>query len=150
RIGAGRPARCLNGGDPLNTPSRTFLPLACLTVTSLLGLACAKPDQTDPTGTGGTTGAGGTSPTIPAGFGQGGPFTFPQGKTSGSCTITSVAGTATPTMNAYNSWKSMFVTSNGAGGFLRVQSPQHASGTVSEGIGYGMLAAVYMNDRATF
>ena len=53
-------------------------------------------------------------------------------------------------MNAYNSWKSTFVTSNGAGGFLRVQSPQHASGTVSEGIGYGMLAAVYMNDRTTF
>ena len=44
----------------------------------------------------------------------------------------------------------MFVTSNGAGGFLRVQSPQHSGGTVSEGIGYGMIAAVYASDRPTF
>jgi endo-1,4-beta-D-glucanase Y len=61
-----------------------------------------------------------------------------------------VANSAAATQSAYTSWKNMFVTSSGAGGFLRVQSPQHQGGTVSEGIGYGMIAAVYMADRATF
>jgi endo-1,4-beta-D-glucanase Y len=72
--------------------------------------------------------------------------------------LTSVANAATATQSAYNSWKSMFVTQNGAGGGLRVNNPQTvrcnntnvSNGTVSEGIGYGMIAAVYMADRATF
>jgi endo-1,4-beta-D-glucanase Y len=106
----------------------------------LLVGGCASPGG-DMTGTGGAP---------PPGLGQGGPFTFPQSKTSGSCTITSVANSGAATQSAYNSWKSTFVTADGAGGGLRVQSPQHASGTVSEGMGYGMIAAVYMNDRATF
>lgn len=112
----------------------------------LLAAGCASGGG-DPTGGGGS---GGSSAPPPPGLGQGGPFPFPQSKTSGACTITSVS-TATGSMTtAYNSWKSTFVTSSGANGGLRVQSPQHASGTVSEGIGYGMIAAVYMGDRPTF
>jgi len=124
-----------------------FFSLALLVVAS-----CSSPGG-DPTGGAGTTGGGGTggsSPPPPPGLGQGGPFNFPQNKKSGSCLITTVANAAAATSSAYNSWKNTFVTSNGAGGFLRVQSPQHQSGTVSEGIGYGMIAAVYMYDRPTF
>lgn len=119
----------------------------------LAGAGCASPtpaDRTGAAGTTGTAGAGGSSMQPPPGFAMGGPFPFPQNKTSGACTITSVPNAAASTQNAYNSWKNTFVTSAGAGGFVRVQSPQHQSGTVSEGIAYGMIAAVYMSDRPTF
>ena len=36
------------------------------------------------------------------------------------------------------------------GGGLRVQRPENGNDTVSEGIAYGMLMAVYMADKATF
>jgi endo-1,4-beta-D-glucanase Y len=118
----------------------------------LVAAGCSSPGG-DPTGGAGTTGGGGTggsSAPPPPGLGQGGPFAFPQNKKSGSCTITTVANAGPATLSAYNSWKTTFVTANGAGGFLRVQSPQHSGGTVSEGIGYGMIAAVYVSDRPTF
>ena len=54
----------------------------------------------------------------------------------------------------YNAWKSAQVTSSGAGGFRRVQRngdvTLQAMSTVSEGIGYGMVIAVYMDDQALF
>jgi endo-1,4-beta-D-glucanase Y len=50
--------------------------------------------------------------------------------------------------SAYTYWKQTFVVS--ATGGLRVQRTENANDTVSEGIGYGMLIAVYMNDRPTF
>src|SRR5689334_3872377 len=103
--------------------------LALLVVTG-----CAKGDG-DMTGTAGT--GGGEPP--PAGLGSGGPFNFPQSKTSGACSITSNSNATAAMQNVYNSWKSTFVTSNGAPGGLRVQSPQHSGGTVSEGMGYGMI-----------
>ncbi len=53
-------------------------------------------------------------------------------------------------VNSYSTWKSKYVTSSGASGYLRVQRPENNNDTVSEGIGYGMLIAVYMNDQATF
>jgi len=126
-----------------------------ITFAWLVAAGCASPanNQTGTagtTGSGGTGGSGGSAQPPPPGLGQGGPFTFPQNKTSGSCTITSVGSAHVATNAAYTSWKGSFVTSNGAGGGLRVQSPQHSGGTVSEGIGYGMIAAVYMNDRPTF
>src|SRR5687768_15239900 len=126
-----------------------------ISVALLAVVGCGSPTPSDPTGTGaagttGTTGTAGSTMQPPPGFAQGGPYPFPQNKTSGSCTITTVPNAAAPTQNAYNSWKNTFVTTNGAGGFVRVQSPQHQSGTVSEGIAYGMIAAVYMSDRPTF
>jgi endo-1,4-beta-D-glucanase Y len=55
---------------------------------------------------------------------------------------------------AYQRWKSDTVTSAGANGFRRVQRPHEpaldSNSTVSEGIGYGMLLAVYMNDQSLF
>ncbi len=52
--------------------------------------------------------------------------------------------------SAYSAWKSTYVTSSGAGGFLRVQRTENGNDTVSEGIGYGMILAAYMADKATF
>ncbi|MBN2441467.1 MAG: hypothetical protein JXJ04_08970 [Spirochaetales bacterium] len=54
---------------------------------------------------------------------------------------------------AYDDWKNTLVTSEGARGFLRVRKPDSGSiidSTVSEGIGYGMILAVYMDDRNLF
>ncbi|HKP61164.1 MAG TPA: glycosyl hydrolase family 8, partial [Polyangiales bacterium] len=53
----------------------------------------------------------------------------------------------------YAKWKADLLTSDGAGGFVRVRRPN--SGTQinssnSEGIAYGMLISVYMDDQATF
>lgn len=57
-------------------------------------------------------------------------------------------------VSVYNSWKTQQVTASGAGGFRRVQRngdpTLQANSTVSEGIGYGMIIAVYMNDQALF
>ncbi|MBN2442131.1 MAG: hypothetical protein JXJ04_12325 [Spirochaetales bacterium] len=53
-------------------------------------------------------------------------------------------------LSEYNSWKSTYVTSSGAGGNLRVRRPANSDDTVSEGIGYGMLFSVYVDDRSTF
>lgn len=54
---------------------------------------------------------------------------------------------------AYELWKTTVVTDEGAGGYLRVRKPDSGTvigSTVSEGIGYGMLAAVYMDDQDLF
>jgi endo-1,4-beta-D-glucanase Y len=129
-----------------------------LAVPCLLLFACSSSgnDSTGSAGTtgsggttssGGTTGAGGTSAPIP-GLGMGGPFSFPQNKTSGSCTLTTVTNASSTTMSAYNSWKSAYVVTASPG--LRVQRPENSNDTVSEGIGYGMLAAVYVGDKTTF
>ncbi|MDP9036182.1 MAG: glycosyl hydrolase family 8 [Myxococcota bacterium] len=54
---------------------------------------------------------------------------------------------------AYSKWKSDLLTSNGARGFLRVDRP-NSPGSIhtsnSEGIAYGMILAVAMNDQPTF
>ena len=55
---------------------------------------------------------------------------------------------------AYDKWKTDLLTSDGAGGFLRVRRPNSSgaevNSTVSEGIAYGMLLSVYANDQPTF
>ncbi len=55
---------------------------------------------------------------------------------------------------AYEHWKETLLISEGAGGHLRVRRPNSAGAvvdsTVSEGIAYGMLLAVYMDDQHTF
>ena len=111
---------------------------------------------------GGMGGAAGAGPTGAGGGGvnthglklaTGGPYPFPQTRVPGACTLTTTAasGAAAGAVQAvYNAWKGSFVTSSGAGGGLRVQRNQNSNDTVSEGIGYGMLAAVYLGDRPTF
>jgi endo-1,4-beta-D-glucanase Y len=102
---------------------------------------------------GGATGAAGGANAGASGvrLGSGGPFPFPQNKKPGACTLTTAANASASVQAAYNSWKSAMVTANGAGtGGLRVQRNQDGNDTVSEGIGYGMIAAAYMADRPTF
>ena len=65
------------------------------------------------------------------------------------CMLTTVANAASSTQSAYNSWKSTYVVV-GATPAMRVQRAENGNDTVSEGIGYGMLAAVYMGDQTTF
>jgi endo-1,4-beta-D-glucanase Y len=92
---------------------------------------------------GGTTGTGGGAGTGPA-------VVIPG---AGNCMPPAGANPA-DAMAAYNKWKADLVTSDGAGGFLRVRRPNSASAevnsTVSEGIAYGMLLAVYAGDQPTF
>lgn len=69
------------------------------------------------------------------------------------CTLPSNADHANA-VAAYEHWKETLLTADGAGGFLRVRRPNSAgavvNSTVSEGIAYGMLASVYMDDQPTF
>lgn len=55
---------------------------------------------------------------------------------------------------AHAAWKSEIVTSEGAGGFLRTRRPDTPDGqpnsTVSEGISYGMMISVMMDDQPSF
>ena len=53
----------------------------------------------------------------------------------------------------YDKWKVDLLTSEGAGGFLRVRRPNSGTqlnSTNSEGIAYGMLLSVYADDQKTF
>lgn len=80
-------------------------------------------------------------------------FPFPQNRESSRCTYPSRYDNA-DVVAAYQQWKADTVTSSGANGFLRVQRPNEPGlapdSTVSEGIGYGMLIAAYMNDQSLF
>lgn len=80
-------------------------------------------------------------------------FPFPQNRHSPSCTYP--ADYRNEDVQAvYEQWKTHLVTDKGAGGFRRVQrvaEPGLAKGsTVSEGIAYGMMISVYMNDQPLF
>jgi endo-1,4-beta-D-glucanase Y len=88
----------------------------------------------------GTAGTGGAAPAV----------TIPRG---GRCVAPSRAKTS-DAQAAYDKWKLDLVISEGANGALRVRRPNSSgaqvNSTVSEGIAYGMLASVYMNDQTTF
>ncbi len=106
---------------------------------------------------GGNPGSGGSSGSGSAGapatgllLGTGGPFAYPHDKKPGTCSLTTAANASGAAQAAYNGWKSALVTADGAVGALRVRRNTDNDDTVSEGIGYGMIAAVYMNDRPTF
>jgi hypothetical protein len=99
---------------------------------------------------GGAGGAGARGGDGTAGAGGGTALLIPG---SGHCAAPSGAN-LTDAQNAYTKWKSDLVVSDGARGFLRVRRPNSSGAqvdsTVSEGIGYGMLLAVYANDQNTF
>ena len=101
-------------------------------------------------GRGGTSG-GGTTGGAGAGGAAGGLAIVIPG--AGSCTAPAGATTADAAA-AYQKWKTDLLTSDGAGGFLRVRRPNSSSAevnsSVSEGIAYGMLLAVYADDQPTF
>ena len=72
---------------------------------------------------------------------------FPADKAMGTCTKpTGASGKAL--IEAYQLWKTTFVAADGAN--FRVRRPEASDDTVSEGIGYGMLIAVNMNDKPLF
>ena len=107
--------------------------------------------------TGGTRASGGTSSTAATGGtrasgGTSSNYPFPQNTRSAYCSYPHDAAVA-DVVAAYADWKAAVVTPDGASGFLRVKKPDSGSvigSTVSEGIGYGMLLAVYMGDQETF
>jgi endo-1,4-beta-D-glucanase Y len=71
---------------------------------------------------------------------------------SSYCSLPTQASLATARA-AYETFKATVVTANGAGGDLRVWKPDSGTvigSTVSEGMGYGMLLAVYHDDQAVF
>lgn len=81
-------------------------------------------------------------------------FPFPQNRPSASC-IYPARYLNSDVQAAYAKWTTDTVTSSGANGFLRIQRLSSDQGapagsTVSEGIGYGMLIAVYMGDQMLF
>ena len=118
------------------------------------GLSCAAADP-------GTAGSGGSTGTGGSGSGTGGSgivmnppssytqnasstaaFPYPQGHALPNCTF--------PTYNtdivetAYQNWKTKFFDGT------KVIRPENGGDTVSEGIGYGMLIGVFMNDKSMF
>jgi len=80
-------------------------------------------------------------------------FPFPQNHLLPRCTYPSGAN-AESARAAYVRWKNEVVTADGAGGHLRVKRPNSPGGeqnsTVSEGIAYGMIIAVAMDDQPLF
>jgi endo-1,4-beta-D-glucanase Y len=107
-------------------------------------------------GTGGATaGTGGTvvattcnaGPPSPAAGGAN--FPFPQHRASRSC-IYPVTCRDDDMAMGWAAYKTALIVADGSDGSMRVIRPEDGNDTVSEGISYGMLFAVYMNDKATF
>jgi hypothetical protein len=80
-------------------------------------------------------------------------FPFPQNRENSRCIYPKLYRNE-DVQTIYTQWKNDTVTSDGAKGFRRVKRPKEpgldVNSTVSEGIGYGMLIAVYMDDQALF
>ncbi len=86
----------------------------------------------------------------------GGSVTFPHNNTYGGVYLPTGATNASVS-TAYSGWYSHYVTNTGTkrnggtlAGALRVQRPDVGNDTVSEGIGYGMLIAIMMDDKTLF
>jgi endo-1,4-beta-D-glucanase Y len=107
-------------------------------------------------GSAGATGAGGSASAGPACTatatmtiaGNGAAFPFPQNRGSAACIFPPTC-TGDDAATGWQKYKARLIVDGGSG-TLRVQRPENANDTVSEGIGYGMLFAVYFNDKATF
>jgi endoglucanase len=110
------------------------------------------------TGGSGTGGAAGAplsrGPTPPM---NGTNFPFPQNRQSGSC-IYPTAYNNDDVTKAYTKWRGDLVVTDSKSGGQRVQrtssdgvsSSTPLNSTVSEGIGYGLIIAVYMGDQTLF
>jgi endo-1,4-beta-D-glucanase Y len=128
---------------------------ALLIAAGSAGPGCASPSG-DPSGSGGTgnsTGTGGTGQpttcgpqTAPAPA-NGANFPFPQHKLAASCGYPTSCKDD-DVMTSWTTYKSKMIVTTGGG--TRVQRPENGNDTVSEGIAYGMVFAVYMVDKTTF
>src|SRR5688572_21819010 len=89
---------------------------------------------------------------IASGLGAAAAYPFPQNSPMSRAYYPSYSNAEVTA--AYDDWKADQVTASGAGGFRRVQRngdpTLQPNSTVSEGIAYGMIIAVYMNDQALF
>jgi endo-1,4-beta-D-glucanase Y len=118
----------------------------------LSSLGCAAAATSGGTGgsSGGSSGTGGTGNTIvmndPSTYsqnsGSSAAFPFPQGHGLPNCNFP-VYNTDT-VEQAYLNWKGKFYDGT------KVVRPENGNDTVSEGIGYGMLIGVFMNDQPMF
>ena len=117
------------------------------------GDAPSAPRGPDAAAPGGSTGAGGTGGTGNAfvmnpsssyaqNSGSTAAFPYPQGHTLPNCTFPAYSTDDVET--AYLNWKAKYFV-NGT-----VIRPENGNDTVSEGIGYGMLIGVFMNDQPMF
>jgi endo-1,4-beta-D-glucanase Y len=106
-------------------------------------------------GTAGTTGAGGTTVASTCGAGppsapaSGAAFPFPQHRASSNCIYPPACSDNDMAMG-WAAYKTALIVADGTDGSMRVARPENSNDTVSEGISYGMLFAVYMNDKTTF
>ncbi len=82
-----------------------------------------------------------------------GRFPFPRNQRLEHCSYPRHAD-AEDVQKAFSRWRSEIVTSDGARGFLRTRRPDtpdgQANSTVSEGIAYGMIIAVMLDEQALF
>ena len=82
-----------------------------------------------------------------------GRFPFPHHQRLAHCTYPRAADHG-DVLRAFHAWKDEIVTADGARGFLRTRRPNTPDGvpnsTVSEGIAYGMLIAVLLDEQALF
>ncbi len=135
----------VGGGAALTTggASTTSAP-----ATGATGLGGAS--STSTTGDSSTDGIGGRGPT-PAS--ESANFPFPQNRENSRCAYPAAYRNA-DVRALYDAWKADLVTSEGAGGYRRVarvaEPGLDPNSTVSEGIAYGMLISVYMDDQALF
>lgn len=124
---------------------------------STAGGASAKGGSSNTASRGGSS-AGGSSTTSTALMGPTpksttANFPFPQNRFRSACSYPTQFKNE-DVLSVYEQWKADLVTSDGAGGYRRVKRPDEPGlkpdSTVSEGIAYGMLIAVYMDDQPLF
>src|SRR6185437_75558 len=134
---------------------RRLAPVGLLLGLSSLGCAAAAAggpggSGRSGTGTGGSTSTGGTGnaivlndpSTYPQNAGSSAVFPYPQGHALPHCSFPAYNTDTVET--AYTNWKAKFFVGN------TVIRPENGNDTVSEGIGYGMLIGVFMNDQPMF
>jgi hypothetical protein len=127
----------------------------CLSTAAPLLAACDGGDDGQPStpalgGSGG--GASGDAGAAPTSGGSGGSPAGTGGTANGACILPTGVDPAEATA-AFENFETVTVTAEGAGGFLRVYKPDSGTvigSTVSEGMGYGLLLAVYHDDQALF
>jgi endo-1,4-beta-D-glucanase Y len=143
--------------QPLPTPGGTGGPSTGSTSSSGGAAASNGGGPAVPTATG-SGGAGGAAPDVvltrgPTPAANGANFPFPQNRQLPNCVYPANYDND-HVVAAFEKWKTDTVTADGASGHLRVKRPMEPglepNSTVSEGIAYGMLIAVYMNDQNLF
>jgi hypothetical protein len=115
--------------------------------TTMAGQSSTSGGSSSSSGGATVTSAGSTGVIVPSGPAA---FPFPQNVKSQYCVYPTNYDNERVRL-AYQVWYD--ATADGAGGYLRVKKPDSGSvvgSTVSEGIGYGMILAVYMNDQNLF